>query len=61
MVKAPSASPPFKGLKSVSNVARAVGFLPAEIVLKWNNPGKDFLSAEARCTETDNAWSATDN
>ena len=61
MVKAPSASPPFKGLKPVSNVARAVGFLPAEIVLKCNNPGKDFLSAEARCTETDNVWSATDN
>lgn len=61
MVKAPSASPPFKGLKSVSNVARAVGFLPAEIVLEWDNPGKDFLSAEARCTETVNVWSDADN
>ena len=61
MVKDPSTSPPFKGLKSVSDVARAVGFLPAEIVLEWDNPGKHFLSAEARCTETDNVWSATDN
>ena len=54
MVKAPSTSPPFKGLEYVSNVARAVGFLPTEIVLKWDNPGKDFLSAETRCTKTDN-------
>ena len=61
MVKAPSTSPPFKGLKSVSHVARAVGFLPAEIVLNWDNPGKDFLSAEARCTETANVLSAADN